>query len=185
MDANAVSGQNPFERVIEKTFHGARLFAPVIPTPASIGREVIAVHIPAQMIAGEQIAFAVQEADGSTRMAWNWNNGDIVVQLNRLVGFDLDLGVTDHLVGGMDQAPAAEFSREARMIGDVVAMGTVAELAARQARGASVVIDLGVPDDPEAAATRLAVPRTTTGCGTTSARTMSTVATVRSSLLNF
>ena len=40
--------------------------------------------------------------------------------------------------------------------GDVVAMGTVAELAARQARGASVVIDLGVPDDPEAAATRLA-----------------------------
>jgi ABC-2 type transport system ATP-binding protein len=39
--------------------------------------------------------------------------------------------------------------------GDVVAMGTVAELAARQARGASVVMELGVTDEPSATAVRV------------------------------
>src|SRR5258707_10919017 len=84
MDWAAMAGEDPFEAIVEQSFHRADLLAPRVPAGAAECVEVAAALAPGEMIAGEEIAVAIEKHCVAFRVAGSRDHHDVVAEGDRI-----------------------------------------------------------------------------------------------------
>ena len=125
----AVAGENPFEIVGKKFFHGARLLRPGIPADVAEGRERFTLGRPGEVVACEEnfisikknlVAARVSRSGDELQIGVNWQgsrSGDDALDASRRGGFRF-----------VQDSRAMEVGRKFCVVGNIVAMREQHEL---------------------------------------------------------
>src|SRR6185312_5493947 len=122
VEAAAVAGEHPLEAVVAQAHERAQLIGPRVPADAAAHVEARVVFVPPQVIAGEEKPVAVEQRNGAAGVAGDGDDGELVVEGDRIAAGQTALDGQRARVGGVHDALAAEAAREGGVIGDVVAV---------------------------------------------------------------